>query len=88
VARARRRSEPSADSRTGQRQVEPVKSTPATRVLAAAVNTLDRYWGPLGVAVVVALEALVFAPRGESLAMIVGAVVGTALLVAWLIGEA
>jgi hypothetical protein len=69
-------------------EVLSMKATPCARVLVALVDGLDRYWGPVGVMVVVALEAFVFAPRGQTMAMIIGAIVGTALLVAWLIGEA
>lgn len=65
-----------------------MKATPPARVLVALVNGLDRYWGLVGVAVVVLLEAFVFAPRGQTTAMIVGGIVGAALLVGWLVGEA
>jgi hypothetical protein len=65
-----------------------MKATPPARVLVALVNGLDRYWGLVGVVVVAALEAFVFAPRGQTMAMIIGAIVGAALLVAWLVGEA
>lgn len=65
-----------------------MKATPSARLLAALLEWLDRYWGPVGVAVVVALEVFVFVPRGQVMAMIIGAIVGAALLVAWLVGEA
>jgi len=57
-------------------------------VLAAIVTGLARYWGPVGVVIVIALEAFVFAPRGQLMAIIIGGIVGAALFVAWLIGEA
>jgi len=65
-----------------------MKATPPARLLVALVNGLDRYWGLVGVMVIIALEAFVFAPRGETMGMIIGAIVGAALLVAWLVGEA
>ena len=65
-----------------------MKATPPVRALAAILTGLDRYWGPLGMVVVVALEAFVFAPRGQSMAMIVGGIVGAALFIGWLVGEA
>jgi hypothetical protein len=63
-----------------------VKATPPARLLAFLVDTLDRYWGLLGVVVVIVLEVFVFAPRGMLEAMIGGAIVGAALLVGWLMG--
>lgn len=65
-----------------------MKATPAARVLVALVAGLNRYWGPIGIVIIVALEALVFAPRGQFLAMIMGGIVGAGLFVAWLLGEA
>jgi hypothetical protein len=50
------------------------------------VDTLERNWGLLGVAVIVALEVFVFAPRGMVAWMIAGGIVGAALLVGWLAG--
>lgn len=64
-----------------------MRATPPTRALALLVDILDRYWGLLGVVAVVALEALVFAPRGMTEAMIAGGIVGAALLVGWLVGS-
>jgi hypothetical protein len=63
-----------------------MRATPPARLLAWTLAVLDRYWGLLGVAAVVALEALVFAPRGMTAAMIGGGIVGAALLVGWLWG--
>jgi hypothetical protein len=63
-----------------------MRATPATRALAWSVDFLDRFWGPIGVAVVVALEVLVWGPRGMMEWMIGGGVVGAALLVGWLAG--
>ena len=51
-----------------------------------SIGFLDRFWEPLVVAVIVALEVLVFAPRGMFEAMIGGAIVGTAADVTWLVG--
>lgn len=63
-----------------------MRATPQARLLAAVVDVLDRYWGPIGVAVVVVLEVFVFAPRQSPLAMLLGGIVGAALLTAWLGG--
>ncbi|MDI9598273.1 MAG: hypothetical protein QM323_02085 [Acidobacteriota bacterium] len=64
-----------------------MKATPHARALAWLVDFLDRYWGLVGVAVVVTLEVTVFAPRGM-VEWIVGAgIVGAALLVGWLAGR-
>ena len=59
-----------------------MRATRPARTPAFLIDVLDRYWGLLGVAAVVALEALVFAPRGMTEAMIGGGIVGAALLVA------
>jgi hypothetical protein len=64
-----------------------MRATRPARALAFLVNMLERYWGLLGVVTVVALEALVFAPRGMTEAMIGGGIVGAALLVGWLMGS-
>jgi len=64
-----------------------VRATPPARALALLVHVLDRYWGLLGVVIVVALEALVFAPRGMTEAMIGSGIVGAAMLVGWLAGS-
>jgi hypothetical protein len=65
-----------------------MRATPPARAVAFLVDMLDRYWGLLVVVVVVALEALVFAPRGMTGAMIGGGIVGAAVLVGWLVGSA
>ena len=64
-----------------------MRATRPARALAFLVDALDRYWGLLGVASVVALEALVFAPRGMTEAMLGGGIVGAPLLVGWLRGR-
>ena len=64
-----------------------MRATPPAPLPAWTIDVLDRYWGLLGVAAVVALEALVFAPRGMTEAMIGGGIVGAALLVGWLWGR-
>jgi hypothetical protein len=50
------------------------------------VDFLDRWWGPLGLGVVVALEVFVFGPRGMVEWMIGAGIAGAALLVGWLAG--
>lgn len=66
-----------------------MKATPPARALAAIVTGLDRCWGPVGVVIVIALEAFVFAPHGRFMAMIIGGIIGeAAVFVAWLLGEA
>jgi len=64
-----------------------MKATPLVRVLVALLAVLDRFWGLIGLAIVIGLEAFVFAPRGQFMAMIIGAIVGTALFLGWLLGE-
>jgi hypothetical protein len=64
-----------------------MKATRPARALAWMVYALDRYWGLVGVAVVVALEVFVFAPRGMVEWMIGGGIIGAALLVGWLAGS-
>ena len=64
-----------------------MRATPPARALAFLVDALDRYWGLLGSGAVVTLEALVFAPRGMTEAMIEGGIVGAALLTGWLWGQ-
>jgi hypothetical protein len=66
--------------------VPDVKATPPARALAWSVDFLDRYWGPIGAAVVVALEVFVFAPRGMTVWMIGGGAVGAGLVIGWLAG--
>ena len=63
-----------------------MRATPATRALAWSVDFLDRFWGLVGVAVVVALEVFVFGPRGMMEWMIGAGIVGAALLLGWLVG--
>ena len=63
-----------------------MKATPAARALSWSVDFLDRFWGLIGVAIVVALEGFVWGPRGMVEWMIGGGVVGAALLVGWLAG--
>ena len=63
-----------------------MRATPQARLLAAALDFLSRYWGPLGVAVVVALEAFVFGPHQQPEAMLAAGIVGAALLIGWLVG--
>jgi energy-coupling factor transporter transmembrane protein EcfT len=65
-----------------------VRATPPVRALVFLLALLDRYWAPIIVVVVVALEIYVFAPRGMFAAMILGGCVGAAVLVAWLGGGA
>ncbi len=65
-----------------------MKATLPNRVLVAIVSGLDRYWGLIGVAVVALLEAFVFAPRGNAMAMIVGGCVGAGMFLGWLIFDA
>jgi hypothetical protein len=61
-----------------------VRATPPARLLAWTVDILDRFWGPLVLVAIVALEALVFAPRQWLLAMILGGCVGAAVMVVWM----
>ena len=63
-----------------------MRATSPARALVFLIDVLDRYWGLLGVLVVVALEALVFSPRGMTAAMIGGGIVGAGLLIGWLWG--
>jgi hypothetical protein len=63
-----------------------VKATPPARALARLIDFLDRYWGLIGVVVVVALEVFVFGPRGMVGWMIGAGVAGAALLIGWLAG--
>jgi hypothetical protein len=65
-----------------------VKATPPARALVRLVDFLDKYWGLIGVAIVVALEVLVFGPRGMVEWMIGAGVVGAAILIGWLAGYA
>jgi hypothetical protein len=64
-----------------------LKATPPARALAWSRGFLDRFWGLLGLAMVVALEALVFGPRGMVEWMIGAGIVGAALLIGWLAGS-
>jgi hypothetical protein len=62
-----------------------VRATPPARALAWTLDFLDRAWGPLVVVAVVVLEAAVFAPREQFIAMIIGGCVGAAAMVVWLV---
>jgi hypothetical protein len=64
-----------------------VRATPSVRALAWSIDFLDRFWGLVGLAVVVAREALVFGPRGMVEWMIGAGIVGAALLIGWLVGS-
>ena len=64
-----------------------MRATRPARALAFLVDALDRYWGLLGLAMVVVLEALVFAPRGMVEWMIGAGIVGAGLLIGWLVGR-
>jgi len=46
-----------------------MRATPPARALAFVISVLDRYWGLIGVIVVVVLEAVLFAPRGMTATM-------------------
>ena len=63
-----------------------MRATPPARALAASVDFLDRFWGLLVVAVVAALEALVFGPRGMTEWMIAGGCVAAGAFIVWLWG--
>jgi hypothetical protein len=63
-----------------------MRATPATRAFSWSVDFLDRFWGLIGLAVVVALEVFVFGPRGMVEWMIGAGVVGAALVIGWLAG--
>ena len=63
-----------------------MKATPPARALAWSVDFLDRFWGLVGLAVVVALEVFVFGPRGMVEWMIGAGIVGAGLLIGWLAG--
>lgn len=63
-----------------------MKATRPARALGWLVDIADRFWGPLGVVIVAALEVFVFVPRGMDLAMLIGAAIGAGILVGWLIG--
>jgi hypothetical protein len=65
-----------------------VRATPPARALAWSVDFLDRYWGLVALAIVVALEVFVFGPRGMVEWMIGAGVVGAGLLIGWLAGYA
>jgi energy-coupling factor transporter transmembrane protein EcfT len=65
-----------------------MKAKPPARVLAWLVDVLDRFWGLIGLAVCLALVALVFAPRGMFAWMIGAGCVGTAMVVVWIGGGA
>ncbi len=60
-----------------------MKATPPARLLVWSVEFLDHFWGLIGLAVVVLLEVLWFVPRGWTMAMLVGAIVGAALVGVW-----
>ncbi len=63
-----------------------MKATPPARALAWSVDFLDKCWGLVGLAIVVALEVFVFGPRGMVEWMLDAGVAGVALLVGWLAG--
>jgi hypothetical protein len=63
-----------------------VRATPPTRALSWLVDFLDRFWGLVGLVVVVLLEVLVFGPRGMVEWMVGAGIVGAALVVGWLAG--
>jgi hypothetical protein len=63
-----------------------MRATPPARALSWTVDFLDRFWGLLGLAVVVALEVFVFGPRGMTEWMIGAGAVGAALVIGWLAG--
>ena len=71
--------EPHADGRA-------MRATPSARALSWFVDFLDRFWGLVGLVVVVLLEVLVFGPRGMVEWMIGAGIVGAALVVGWLAG--
>jgi hypothetical protein len=62
-----------------------MRATPRARALAWTLDFLDRSWGPLVLVAVVVLEAAVFAPRQQTMAMIIGGCVGAAAMVVWLV---
>jgi len=64
-----------------------MRATRPARLLVRSIGFLDRFWGPLVVAVVVALEVFVFGPRGMVEWMIGAGIVGAALLVAWIVSD-
>ena len=64
-----------------------MRATPLARALSLPVDFLDRFWGLIGLAVIVALEATVFGPRGMVEWMIGAGIVGAALLIGWLVGS-
>jgi len=64
-----------------------MRATPPARALSRFVDFLDRFWGLLGLAVVVALEVFVFGPRGMVEWMIGAGIAGAALVIGWLAGE-
>ena len=63
-----------------------MKATRPARLLAATVEFVDAYWGIIGLAVVVALEVLVFGPRQQHVGMILAGAAGAAMLVTWMGG--
>jgi hypothetical protein len=65
-----------------------MRATPPARAFSWSVDFLDKFWGLIGVAIVVALEVFVFGPRGMVGWMIGAGVVGAALLLGWLAGYA
>ena len=64
-----------------------MRATRPARLLSRAVDVVDRFWGLLVVAVIVALEAFVFAPRDMVEAMIGAGIIGAAVVAAWLVGS-
>ena len=63
-----------------------MRTTRPARLLVWSIGFVDHFWGPLVIAVIVALETFVFAPRQMTLPMIWGGIVGAAVAVAWLVG--
>ena len=54
--------------------------------MAWSVDVLDKYWGLIGLAIVVALEVFVFGSRGMVEWMLGAGIAGAALLIGWLVG--
>jgi hypothetical protein len=63
-----------------------MKATPPARALVWSVDFLDKYWGLIGLAIVVALEVFVFGPRGMVEWMLGAGIAGAALFLGWLVG--
>ena len=61
-----------------------MRATPPAARSPGSIDVLDRFWGLVGLVVVVALEVFVFGPRGMTEWMIGGGVVGARCVVGWL----